>query len=111
MAVGQGFEPGNLSVQRFQDRRFRPLSQPTITVPGRPEIARIISLRRFYQDFIRSLSREAPRIITGPLHISLNHRYRRRLGLPEQLALFGRNRRVSNRQVKSAGRLRRALLP
>ena len=53
--------PGTSRFNGFQDRRFRPLSQPTIIVPGRPGKSRALyRCAHFYQDFIRSLLREDP---------------------------------------------------
>ncbi len=34
MAVGEGFEPPELSFNGFQDRRLKPLGHPTVKNPG-----------------------------------------------------------------------------
>ena len=53
--------PGTSRFNGFQDRRFRPLSQPTIIVPGRPGKSRALyRCARFYQDFYKSPLREDP---------------------------------------------------
>ena len=53
--------PGTSRFNGFQDRRFRPLSQPTINVPGCPGKSRALyRCARFYQDFYRELVARGP---------------------------------------------------
>ncbi len=50
MAEGEGFEPPELSLSGFQDRRLKPLGHPSATEPGyspRPAIIRVSARHGF----------------------------------------------------------------
>ena len=91
--------PGTSRFNGFQDRRFRPLSQPTETVSRLPPnksahyIAALyaIKLLRYGQCSFRST-----RVVTGSWNILLNDADRRNFGSRKKLRLLGYGLRFRN---------------